>query len=471
MSKRNQPRRQRARATNSIDRRQSGQGTPQYDFNQAQVPGFHWMSPLAQDQFAVQLFQTDWSAQKIVQIPVDDMLRDGWELQGLTDDQLLRMDAANGELGTLDVLRRAMRLERLVGGALIYLGAADGTDNPREPLDLARVQRDGLRFLNVLPRSRVSRTVWNQDPLAPGYGRPEYYWVNGVEVHRSRFVIFDGDPLLPVPDYTIQPTGYERNDGFGMSVLMSVYDDLTRATGSRQAAYQLLQRASVFLATADLDSLNGTEGESTAVQALRDVVNQINIYRGAVIHKDPSDPNSPITTIAAQFGSVPELLMSYLQVLSAASDIPATRFLGQAPGGLNATGEGDLENYYGRLESARTQRLKPKLMRLQKLVAISTLGLVPDGFDVTFEPLWSLSEAEEADVRAKDIANVVALQDAYLITDAEAVAELNGRGVTLGSLSGDAAAERPEPPAISLPLAGTTTPEDAAAQLAGGEDQ
>ena len=101
MSKRNQPRRQRARATNSIDRRQSGQGTPQYDFNQAQVPGFHWMSPLAQDQFAVQLFQTDWSAQKIVQIPVDDMLRDGWELQGLTDDQLLRMDAANDNWGRL----------------------------------------------------------------------------------------------------------------------------------------------------------------------------------------------------------------------------------------------------------------------------------------------------------------------------------------------------------------------------------
>lgn len=469
MSKRNQPRRQRQRATNSIDRRQSGQGT-QYDMNTAQVPGFHWMSPLAQDQFAVQLFQTDWSAKKIVQIPVDDMLRDGWELQGLTDGQIARMDAANEALDTLEVLRRAMRLERLVGGALVYLGVADGTDDPREPLDLARIGAQGLKFLNVLPRSRVSRTIWNQNPLTPGYGRPEYYWVNGTEVHRSRFIIFDGDPLLPVPDYTIQPTGYERNDGFGMSVLMAVYDDLTRATGSRQAAYQLLQRASVFLATADLDSLNGTDGSADTLQKLKDVVNQINIYRGAVIHKDPNDPNSPITTIAAQFGSVPELLMSYLQVLSAASDIPATRFLGQAPGGLNATGEGDLENYYGRLESARTQRLRPKLMQLQKLVAISTLGMVPDGFDVTFEPLWSLSEAEEADVRTKDIANVISLQDAYLITDEEAVQELNARGVTTISLSGDAAAERPDPADLMQP-ASTVTPEDAAAQIAGGTDQ
>lgn len=254
MSKRNQPKSQRraARAQNSIDRRQSGQGT-QYDFNTAQQPSFHWMTGLAQDQFAVQLFQTDWSAKKIVQIPVDDMLRDGWELQGLTDAQKQRMDNANAELGALDAMRRAMRLERLVGGAAILLGVADGVEDPTQPLDVNRVGTDGLKFLNVLPRSRFTRVSWNQNPLSAGYGRPEFYWVQGQQVHHSRFIFFDGDPLLPVPDYTIQPTGLERNDGFGMSVLLAVYDDLTRATGSRQAAYQLLQRASVFLATADLD--------------------------------------------------------------------------------------------------------------------------------------------------------------------------------------------------------------------------
>lgn len=42
--------------------------------------------------------------------------------------------------------------------------------------------------------------------------------------------------------------------------------------------------------------------------------------------------------------------MSFAQ-LQRGLDILATRFLGQAPGGLNATGESDLQNYYNMIDA------------------------------------------------------------------------------------------------------------------------
>ena len=40
------------------------------------------------------------------------------------------------------------------------------------------------------------------------------------------------------------------------------------------------------------------------------------------------------------WGGMPEIIMTYVSLVAAASDIPATRLMGKAPDGMNATGEG-----------------------------------------------------------------------------------------------------------------------------------
>jgi len=40
-----------------------------------------------------------------------------------------------------------------------------------------------------------------------------------------------------------------------------------------------------------------------------------------------------------------------MQLASGAADIPMTRLLGQSPAGMNATGDGDMRNYYDRIEA------------------------------------------------------------------------------------------------------------------------
>lgn len=425
-NRRSQPGISKVAVKNNVGRF-SGIGT-EFDFSQFQEPASVPLSPYQQDKFAVDLYYTDWCAKKIVSIPVDDILRHGWSYSGVDDAQRDLLETAQDSLCALEQVKQAMRLERLIGGCTIFMGVTDGQPSPKEPINYEALGPGCLKFLNVIPRTRITQTTLDYDPLSPTYGRPLTYWVNGQEVHHSRLLLFKGDPLTQVPDSSLLPTQWTRNDGFGVSVLMSLLDDLTRASGSRQAAYQLVQRASVFLFQTDLMDLNATKEGQTAIQKMQEIVNQINLFRGAVVDRQPGQ-SDPITTISPQFGSVPELIMSFLQILSAASDIPATRFLGQAPGGLNATGESDLENYYGRLESAQKQTLRPQLIKLLRVLGPSALGdqYDPKTLEITFEPLWSLSELEQAQIRQIDIANVVAMITNNLLGDAEALEELKLR--------------------------------------------
>ena len=73
----------------------------------------------------------------------------------------------------------------------------------------------------------------------------------------------------------------------------------------------------------------------------------------------------------------PDTLNTYLQIASGAADIPATRFLGQAPGGLNASGDADIRNYYDRLGGEQTTVLMPAMSVLDEVIIRSALGSRP----------------------------------------------------------------------------------------------
>lgn len=380
----------------------------------------------AMDRIVSDLYFTDWQSAKIITIPVEDMLRDSWNYEGLEDEAVKKLESFDQAIDALNKFKRAMIIERLLGGAVILMGIKDQEDKPEMPLNLDSISEGDLTFLNVIPRHRVHLTEVNTDPLSAGFGRPMTYTINGRVVHESRLLIFDGDPLSYTGDDFLVPRRGSYQLGFGQSVLTPIIDDLARATGTRQAAFHLVNMASVLIAGVDMATLAGTEQGEKVLGELQSVYEQISVYKMALIDKGPGEGGANVEQLTASFGSVPELLMSFLQVLSAASDIPATRFLGQAPGGLNASGEGDLENYYGRIESDRTQKLKPQLIKYLQVASRSAGVKMPE---IEFTPLWTLSESEEATIRQIDGANIVSLSTSGIITDQEARDEAIERGI------------------------------------------
>src|SRR5690606_26415683 len=77
---------------------------------------------------------------------------------------------------------------------------------------------------------------------------------------------------------------------------------------------------------------------------------------------------------SAEFGSLRDILLAFMQLVSGAADIPVTRLLGQSPGGLNASGESDLRNYYDRIQSIQELELTPAMAVLDECLIRSALG-------------------------------------------------------------------------------------------------
>ena len=374
----------------------------------------------------VHLYETSWEARKVVRIIPEDALRKDWLLEDIPEEAAKMLHTCFDRLQFGNILKRSLMLERLLGGCLTFMGVEGASDKPEEPLDPKAGGR--LRFMNAIPVSRISRVTWDTNPLSEHYMRPSEYLINGTALHVSRCLVWDGEPLFDPYDFAL--TNFRGNlAGFGPSVLATLWDDIVKAIGTRQAAYQLIQTNNAILMAVDgLQDLQGTKSGQAALQKLRQIANQLSVYNAALVDGNKVD----IKQHSASFGSVPELLITFIQILSAGSDIPATRFLGQAPGGLNATGESDLENYYNVIDAYQRQRIEPQLRRACDVIGYWKFPKQwqkwREKLTLKFPPLWNASELEEAQKNSQNIDNVMKLFDAGLIDEVKVIQEINAKG-------------------------------------------
>lgn len=374
----------------------------------------------------VTMYETSWEARKIIRIPVEDALRKQWVVEDIEEEMMLGIQSKLKKLNFTTILSRSLMLERLLGGCLTFMGLDSNEDEP----DKAYHPSEGatLRFMNAIPVSRIQRLNWDTNPLSANYMRPNKFIINGQSVDVSRFLVWDGEPLFDPYDFAL--THFRGNlAGFGPSKLAAIWDDVIKAVGTRQAAYHLIKtNNAILMAVNDLQDLQGTKSGQEALRKLKEIANNISVYKAAMIDGEKVN----ISQSAASFGSVPELIITFIQILSAASDIPATRFLGQAPGGLNATGESDLENYYNMIDAFQMQRIEPALRRVYDVIGYSLYRerwkKAREKLTFKFPPLWNESELEEAQKNMQVIANAMSLVDAGLMSEEKAIQEINAKG-------------------------------------------
>lgn len=393
-------------------------------------------------------YYTSWEAKKIIQIPVDDAFRIPFEISGIDEEYANQLKKAMQKLDYLNKCKRAAIQERMLGGCVGVMGVKartleDGTieeDDPSKPLNPALVDKDDLQFFNIVSINLITKADWETNPLSPNYDRPTHYYINGIKTHVSRLIVWDGNPIFSYQSQRLIQQHRINVQGFGESVLVPIYDALIRCIGTQQAGYQLVNMASVLLVKVEkLLDLEATKPGERAVNYLKNIIEQASIYRGAIVEGKGVD----VTNQAASFGSVPELLMSYLQIISAASDIPATRFLGEAPGGLNSDGKSSLENYYNHIQSYQTEGLLPKHQKFFDVFAPSVLGRdvwdkIKDKFEIKFAPLWNLSEEQQAIVDRTRAEVAVLLEEAGFISREQGADELNQREILKIKIDKDA---------------------------------
>jgi hypothetical protein len=124
------------------------------------------------------------------------------------------------------------------------------------------------------------------------------------------------------------------------------------------------------------------------------------------------------------FSGLSDILVSFGEQISGGIGIPLIRLFGQAPKGMNATGESDLKTYYDTIRNKQDSVLRVPVTKVYRCIAQS-LGINPGkGFGINFRPLWQMSSKEKAEVASIVTDTVVKATEAGLATQQTGMQEL-----------------------------------------------
>jgi phage-related protein (TIGR01555 family) len=334
------------------------------------------------------MYRTDWLSGKVVDIIPDDMTREWREFDGEIDPDIVREIVEFEErIDLRGKFNYAHKLARLYGTAFILLAVEDG-QTPDKPMVVETLKPDCLKHITVLDclHMKMYGAIPVVDPFSPNYGMPEFYQVaqTGTVVHHSRVLRFDG-VRLPYDEF-------RRANFQSDSVLDRMYEAITNFNVTSVNAASMVYETNVDVVKVRglMNYLQTKEGENLLRKRFT-LAGLMKSFNNMLLLDADEDFNTKTNT----FSGLPDLIDRFGLALSAAADIPATRLMGSSASGFNATGEGDLKNYYDKIRSLQISEYKPKLDYFDAIMA-KCLALDGSDLDYRFGSLFQMTPEQEA---------------------------------------------------------------------------
>ncbi|WP_312380543.1 anti-CBASS protein Acb1 family protein [Pseudomonas oryzihabitans] len=360
------------------------------------------------DEQLLAAYRGAWLPRKIVDIPAHDACRRwrGWQA---SKDEIQAIEAEEKRLAVVARIRTAMIRGRLFGGAAVFIGT--GESDTTTELRPDRIGKGGVKYLTVMNRRQLKANDIERDVMSPLFGRPRSYRLvsSSIDVHPSRLVIFGGaehaDPELA------------QGDAFGWSdsVLIAIMEAIKQSDGTMANVASLVFESKVdVIKVEDLMEKLRDPGYSAKMLERFQLAQTAKGINGTLI----LDKQEEYDTKTANFANLPDIMDRFLQVVSGAADIPATRLLSQSPAGLNSTGDADLRNYYDRIQASQELDMRPGMAVLDECLIRSALGSRPPEIHYNWNSLWQPTATERATI-GKTIADTLkVIKDTGLFPDA-----------------------------------------------------
>lgn len=326
-------------------------------------------------------YQSNWLARQIVSIPSEDMCRE-WRTIKSADADTIRAEEDRLQLPMFT--QEAVDWSRLYGGSGILM--LTGQDLS-QPLNVNRIRKGDLQRLVVFDRYDMQALTMNvSDILASNYLLPEYYVITGgkQQIHWSHFARFNG-ARLPRRQMAI-------TQGWGDSELRKCLDDIMDIVASKDGIAELMQEANVDVIRREGLTDELASDQDAFITARYALFSQMkSVVQLALLDKEEEYDRKTLN-----LSGVAPIIETFMTWISGAADIPVTRLFGTSAKGLNATGEGDLKNYYNSIRSKQLIQIDPGLRTLDEVLVRSALGYWPDDFNYVWNPLAQPDEGQIA---------------------------------------------------------------------------
>jgi hypothetical protein len=353
-------------------------------------------------------YRYDWIAGKAIDIPADDATRE-WRCWQADQNQIAMLEAEERRLKVQECVHDALIKSRIYGGAAIVIGVkGQNSENIKKELKPESIGKGGLLYLHAVSRYEISAGEIDRDLLSPYYGEPKYYNLNSesgsVEVHPSRVVRFLGRKIQ----------SHTAIDDWGDSIICRIDDAVKNASIPQEQVATLLMESNVDIIRIPdfMNSIGNADYESKLISRWQLAAVGKSINRALIMDKDEE-----WNKLTPNFSNLAELIRLYISIAASSCDIPAARFVGQIPGGLNSTGDSDTRNYYDMVKSNQSNVISPAMHRLDQCIITSAIGSTPKEVYYKWNPLWQVSENERADILLKKSQAIVNIRNTQLIPD------------------------------------------------------
>jgi len=264
----------------------------------------------------------------------------------------------------------------------------------RDGISRQKLTKGCLRGFRVIEPLWAYPTTYNaQNPLMPTWYNPQVWYVMGTEIHASRLLSFIG---RPVPD--ILKPAYAFG-GLSMSQMAQPYVDIWLRT--RESVGEIIHAFSVMVLMTDLSTTTmpgGAGGGAGDILARLALFNEFRDNQGVfAVNKNTED----FKNVSAPISGLDELQAQSQEHLFAIGRIPAVKFAGIQPKGLNATSEGELRAFYDTIHGYQ-EHFRPQLTTMIDIAQISLFGERDRDITYDFLSLHELTDKEKAEVRKMD---------------------------------------------------------------------
>jgi len=351
------------------------------------------MSEMIDDGTLIDIYRGDGLGKKIIDIPVNDMVRNWFRIEADSDNKILNYLS---KLNVKKYFKSALRWNKLFGGSILFMGIDDG-QLADQPVNESQVK--GIRFFQVYDRRRIT---WfpddlYKDPKDEKYGEPKIYTINNAStgmpfrVHESRCIVFKGEDL---PDVELA-----SQRGWGDSRIQSVYSRLRGVCESLDGIEGI--NTDFIIGVMKVSNLQQLLSSKEGEQILRDRLHAMDMTKHS-LNTIVVDKNEEFER-ASSFGvtGLRDLVDILVDVVCGISGIPRIKLIGDQTKGLGGTAEGNIRLYYDDISAAQDDELLPGLNKLVNYVLLSSEVEVDleENWGIVFNKLYQQSEKEEAETK------------------------------------------------------------------------
>lgn len=348
-----------------------------------------------------------------VDIPVTDALAKGIKVESdeLDAKDIIELERSIDNCKLLQAVASCLKWSRLYGGSAIVINTGS---KPYRPLSL----KEGMPFeFKVYDKWEIVSDTGYID-------NQEFYYINGVKIHKSRVFLFKGKEA---PSYIKRSLG-----GWGLSEGECMVRALNTFTKTKNVLFEILDESKVDiykiagLAQA-MNSPSGVQKVSDRIQA----ANQLKSYVQALV----LDASEEYDSKTQSFSGLSEIMKENRIDIASMWRIPMTKLFGMSSAGFN-TGESDIENYNQMVAAEVQEPSRQFIQELVKFVAFVKFGYTPSLY-VTFPKMKEVPKKEEKEIHSIVITYLLQLYDRGLLSAEDLESELKKDGSLSGTTKFD----------------------------------